>query len=599
MSKSAIVKLLVVFIVFLGIAIVVPTLASQRSSNENSNDEMDLSLASISVQAPNEEAETVQDDDAVVAGAVTELDPGGEPDEIPEPVVTEAPFEPYAVEETEPGKMLASSDIMYDGQIVESYLSPDRINFGRGDVYSRVDGITTFRGNNFRDSASYGNADIVEAKFGDKWSRNTGSLAAPDGAVWTGHGWSGQPLIVKWPKQTREIMNMHPWAKEQDELVEVIYPSMDGYIYFLELVTGEPTRNKLYIGYTFKGAGAVDPRGYPLLYVGAGYTSTLGYARIFVISLVDGSVLHTFGLGDRFAPRNWTAADASPLIDADNDKLIYPSENGVLYIIDLNSEFDLSAGTVKVTPSDPVKWRFAGKRSNSGGRYWLGIEASPAIWQGHIFLADNGGHLVCLNLNTLQPAWVQDVLDDTNNTPVIEIEDGRPYVYISTGFHGGWRAPANLTAEVPIWKFDAVTGEVVWRTDYICYTQSGVSGGVQGTIAMGKNALEDLIFVPIARTPTRGVGILAALDKSTGEVVWEYKTNQYSWSSPVCVYDVDGNGYIIHTTSGGYMYMLDGLTGELLDTVLLGGVIEASPAVYQNTVVIGTRASKIWGVQLT
>jgi len=522
-----------------------------------------------------------------------------ETEEPEEPIESGPPvFEPYPAEGTEPERMLASFAIMSEGQIVESFRFARPIDFGYGEDYSRIEGITTFRGNNFRDTASYGFADIRDGRFGEKWSRNTGSLTAPDGATWAGHGWTGQPLIVKWPKQTRLMMNMHPWAQERDELVEVVYAAMDGYIYFAELETGEETRSRIRIGYTFKGAGAVDPRGYPLLYVGAGYPSSSGAARIFIISLVDGSVLHTFGAGDGFAPRNWTAADAAPLIDAANDRLIYPSENGVLYIIDLNSEFDPSGGTLSIAPSDPVKWRFRGIRSQKGG-YWLGIESSPAIWRGHLFLADNGGHLICLDLNSLEPVWVQDVLDDTNNSPVLDIEDGRPYLYISTGFHGGWRASSGSSAVVPIWKFDAATGEVVWRTDYTCFTSDGVSGGVQGTIAMGKNKLDGLIFVPVARTPVRSSGILAAIDKASGEVVWEFRTSEYAWSSPVCVYDKDGKGYIIYCTAGGSMYLLDGLTGEKLDSLLLGGTTEASPAVYGSTVVVGTRAMKIWGIKLT
>lgn len=35
-------------------------------------------------------------------------------------------------------------------------------------------------------------------------------------------------------------------------------------------------------------------------------------------------------------------------------------------------------------------------------------------------------------------------------------------------------------------KIDAETGEIVWRTDYTCYTVQDLSGGVQGTIAVGK-----------------------------------------------------------------------------------------------------------------
>jgi len=603
MRKRSIIRFTSALITILAASVIAPSLITPRNTLEQGIDEPNVGATAIPVEALPEiysEAfvpEQTDADDVSVAGRI---------DMLPEELTAQAqawteppPFAPFSVAGTEPEGMLASSDIMSGGQIVDSFSFERRIDFAEGDIYSWLEGITTFRGNNFRDTAAYGWASIINAKFGGKWSRSTGSLTAPDGAFWSGHGWTGQPLIVKWPKQTREIMNMHTWAKEREELVEVIYPAMDGFIYFAELETGEATRDRLNIGFTFKGAGAIDPRGYPLLYVGAGYPSSRGAARIFVISLIDGSILYTFGSGDPFAPRAWTAADAAPLVDAETDRLIYPSENGVLYIINLNSEYDPSAGTMRIDPSDPVKWRYRGVRSQTGGKYWLGVESSPAIWQGHLFFADNGGNLICLDLNTLEPVWVQDVLDDTNNSPVLELENGLPYIYISTGFHGDWRAPANSSAAVPIWKIDATTGEIVWRTDYKCLTSTGVSGGVQGTIAIGKNTLRDLIFVSVARTPDRTSGILAALDKETGEIVWEFRANQYGWSSPVCVYAGDGNGYIIHSTSGGYMYLLDGLTGEVMDSVLLGGVIEASPAVYENTVVIGTRAMKIWGIQLT
>ena len=87
-------------------------------------------------------------------------------------------------------------------------------------------------------------------------------------------------------------------AKQAETLTEVIYPTMDGYIYFIELTSGEYTREPLYIGYSFKGTGSLDPRGYPILYLGAGYTSALGKSRVFVISLIDGSILYTFGNDD-------------------------------------------------------------------------------------------------------------------------------------------------------------------------------------------------------------------------------------------------------------------------------------------------------------
>ena len=151
-----------------------------------------------------------------------------------------------------------------------------------------VDGIVTFRGNSFRDTPSHGYADMTDFRLNKLWSADTGSLSSGS-AVWTGSGWTGQPLMMKWPKEVKAHMNMTEKAKADDELVEVIYACMDGYVYFLDLRTGEKTRDPLYLGYTFKGAGALDPRGYPIMYVGAGYNSNEGTAKVFVVNL---SLIH-------------------------------------------------------------------------------------------------------------------------------------------------------------------------------------------------------------------------------------------------------------------------------------------------------------------
>ena len=40
-------------------------------------------------------------------------------------------------------------------------------------------------------------------------------------------------------------------------------------------------------------------------------------------------------------------------------------------------------------------------------------------------------------------------------------------------------------------------------------------------------------------------------------------------------------------------------SGKELDTFNLAGGVEASPAVYENTVVVGTRQCRIWGVKMS
>lgn len=520
------------------------------------------------------------------------------PTPTPEPTPTPVglpDFKPHSVDGTEPERLISSTAIMVDGEVVEQYESDYEINFDLPERYTELEGIVTFRGDNFRSGAAYGTAAVSSKTLTKVWSKSTSGLSDTDGIYWSGSGWTGQPLIVKWPEATRKnISAMYDWAREKEGLVEVIYATLDGHVYFYELTSGEYTREPLNLGFNYKGAGALDPRGYPILYVGSGVDSVNGRSRVKVVNLIDNSVMFEFGHNETFANRGWHMFDSSPLVSAETDQLIYPGENGILYIIHLNTKYNEQTGELSVDPDNIVKWKYNGVRS--GSRYWLGVESSAAIINNYIFLADNGGNLMCLDLNTLKLVWVQDVLDDTNCSPVVDVEDGHPYIYISTSFHYGWRSYS--TAAIPIFKIDAETGEIVWRTDYTCYTVQDLSGGVQGTIAVGKNKLSDMIFVPIARTPGASSGTLAALKKDTGEVVWEKETSMYSWSSPVDFYDADGNGYLLYCNSGFNMFLIDGKTGEQLDYMNLGGNIEASPAMYGNYAVVGTRAMRTYCIQV-
>ena len=127
------------------------------------------------------------------------------------------------------------------------YVPKDEIIFGDSKEYSDLKGVTTFRGNNYRDSASWGSPTISEKKLEIVWSHDIGSIKT-SGGFWPGTGWTGQPLLVNWPEDIRKMMNIKPEMKEKD-LVEVIYPTLDGNVYFLDLETGNTTRDKIDIGF--------------------------------------------------------------------------------------------------------------------------------------------------------------------------------------------------------------------------------------------------------------------------------------------------------------------------------------------------------------
>ena len=516
-------------------------------------------------------------------------------------VQAQAPaFEPYSTDNTKPSNYIEKTETKWNDDSAtprEEYNLWYNIDFGLPEDYTDVNGIITFRGNNFRNNPTYGLANMTEFSINKLWTRETGTLEY-EGKTWSGSGWTGQPLIVKWPRATKQHMNMYDWAKEDDELVEVIYACLDGRIYFTDLKTGQATRDTMSVGFAFKGAGALDPRGYPIMYVGSGYDSDNGRSRAFIINLLDCSVMYTFGCVDEYSWRGKLSYfDSSALVDADSDTLLYPGENGIIYIMKLNTKYDEAAGTLSIDPGDTIRWRYKGTRSGSE-KYWLGIEDSAAIYKGYMFVTDNGGNLMCINLNTLRVVWAQDTLDDSNSTPVLSIEDGHLYLYVGTSFHLGWRS--NSTATVPIWKIDAENGEIVWQKDYECYSQSGLSGGVQSTIACGDRGLSDYIYATVSMVGGDYSGVLACINKKTGEVEWEHEA-VYAWSSPVCVYNADGTGKVIYATGGGKMYMLNGITGETDSTFVLseeGSPVEASPAVYEKYLVVGTRDCYIWGFEL-
>ena len=71
----------------------------------------------------------------------------------------------------------------------------------------------------------------------------------------------------------------------------------------------------------------------------------------------------------------------------------------------------------------------------------------------------------------------------------------------------------------------------------------------------------------------------------------------FGWSSPVAFYDENGCSYIVVSDSGGNMFLLDA-QGNTLCTLDLGSNIEASPAIYEDMLVVGTRGQQIFGIKI-
>lgn len=469
-----------------------------------------------------------------------------------------------------------------DGNRIDTYRRGASITFGSSDEYTSLAGITTFRGGNYRDRASWGTIGAEPAKMTYKWAKSIGGLDD-----WTGVGWTGQCAIVRWPDETKAVMNLYPEKKAKGGLVEVIYATLDGHIYFLDLDDGSATRDPIDVGAPIKGSLSVDPRGYPLLYCGQGIPEVHGKSvpigtRIF--SLIDGSVLFFLDGRDKDALRHWYAFDASPLIDGATDTMLQPGENGIFYTVKLNTQYDPSAGTVSVDPK-VVKYVYTSNVSTRPG-----TENSVAVYCHYAYFADNSGLIQCVDVNTMALLWAFDALDDTDSTIVLQPENSG-IVALYTANELDLRG---ADGDCIIRKIDALTGRQLWAATEKVVQKNDANGGAFATPALGKGSLEKYLYIQVARTEDGGA--LLCIDKETGTVAWRRPLKSYGWSSPVCVYADTGRGYVVVASASGQMRLVDGLTGEVVCDIDMKANVEGSPAVYGNTLVVGTRGEKIIAV---
>lgn len=481
-----------------------------------------------------------------------------------------------------------------DDKVIEQYDSTEQVAFGDPATYTRVPGVLTFRGNNHRSGGAYGKAEVRDKELQIAWTKEIGEIRG-EGSYWPGAGWTGQPLLVNWPEATRKAMGLDPTFANDPNFVEVIYPVFEGKVYRLDLASGQETRNPIDVKFGFKGTGSVDPRGYPLLYAGQGLNDrngTIGPWRYRVFDLIQNKELWGIpGIDASSLRQEWGAFDSSALVNWQTDTLIEPGENGLIYKVKLNSAFDAAAKKVTISP-ELVKMAYAAPKSAKHG-----IENSAVAYRNLMFAADNDGNVFCWDATTMQILWMRNTGDDVDATMVLEATEDGVFLYTGNEVDNRGRPGGERIANMR--KIDAMTGRQVWQHDIPAYYDAGVNGGVMGTPAIGQGSLSDMVIFNVARTTAPREGDMLALDKRNGQVIWRRHMSNYSWSSPTILQATDGSQYGIVTDSEGVMHLFDPQTGQDLSTVHLGKNTEASPAIYNNMIVVASYDKKIYGIKIT
>ena len=191
--------------------------------------------------------------------------------------------------------------------------------------------------------------------------------------------------------------------------------------------------------------------------------------------------------------------------------------------------------------------------------------------------------------------WAQDLCSDVNSSPIYSEEEDGNFIYTATTLTEA-TTDGHSIGNVAIYKLNAANGRVVWKKTFECHNVDGVEGGILATGVLGRECIEGQIIYSVSRSPKLSSGILISLDTKTGETVWKQELSRYAWSSTATMYTKDGRAYLIQCCANGTVLLMNAANGMILDRLELAATLEATPAVFENTVVIGTRDRRIVGI---
>ena len=493
--------------------------------------------------------------------------------------------------------MIKSSFVAVNGTETEAYSSAEAVSMGDPQKYSAQGGVTTFRGGPLRQNSAYGTVDVAQQKLTVQRGVMTSSLDAK----YSGFGYGSQPLIVKWYKNIRQMMNIKEDIKDTTAMKEVIFAGSDGKIYFFDLDAKAYSRNTIDVGYPMQTTATVNPYGYPLLYVGqtvSKLSTHTGIVGMRIYSLIDQSMIgFESGLNAAALAQNG-AIFSSPLVEAQSDTLIYGAENGMLYTVGMNTQFDLDNATITVDPQDAT---YGYRTSLKNAK--LGIQSSIAAYGDYAYFGDKAGSIQCVDMNTMQCVWAIDMEDSVLASVSLECgDDGEVYLYAGNVVNKRARS-----SEIKLVKIDALTGEILWegpagiKGKYSSkLAEQGLYAGLMGSPLVGNGDINDLVIFNVNQVidDKFSYAVVYALDKLTGEEVWSQPLDVTSVSSPVALYQPDGKSYIVLGDDNGTLRLMDGFTGATIHTVNLGSAIKSTPAAYGNQIVVGTEAGMVYFVKV-
>jgi outer membrane protein assembly factor BamB len=379
--------------------------------------------------------------------------------------------------------------------------------------------------------------------------------------IWWGTGWTGQPVVWERP----------------DGVSEVIVGAFDRAVHFIDAETGRRTRRDFRTGDIIKGTVTLDPDGDPLLYFG----SRDNKLRILALDRPRSRELWSIDAG--FVPGMWNDDwDSNPVVE--NDILYEGGENGYLFAFRLHRDYD-QAGMITVAPELLLAFRgWTEELLSEVGDRNVSIENSVAVFQDRLYFANSAGRVVGLDISRISAGRAPVVFDywvgDDVDASIVVDEEGMLYVAVELE-----RFLPRSEEMGQLLKLDPSTPEypVVWSLPFPP-SLDDYRGGIWSTPALAGQVL----FV------TTHSGMLTAVDKNSGQILFIEDLGPHAWSSPVVV----GENLLVATCTGEIRnYSIADPARPMLHwsvRIPTKACIESTPAVWKGRVIVGARDGFIY-----
>lgn len=448
-----------------------------------------------------------------------------------------------------------TGEIMSQGQQVDTFEREDPI---QPDGTSELEGILTYRQNDMRNSNLSSQLTVS-----GNMNFSTAFEAALENNIAVDRNFEFAPLVVSWDSQTISHMNVTDEIKERGSLTEIIFAGSDGLIYFFDAQSGQASREAIDVGVPFLCTPTLDPRGYPILYIGqsAGPSGVGSNEEIYMraYSLVDGRRLMRVGADERdeFALNAIQGNSGAPIVNAASDTLIWASQNGIIYTVKLNTSYNEQTGQVSMDPDRTVKYRY--QVANAGAKNFS-IKLSPSLYDHYLFFVDETSRLHCIDLNTMELMYAVKLQADASAAPLIYETETGLYVYTATEavekeggsfaatltLHNGTNGETIASVDIPLQEGDSIKSIALGDSNVIVNTvgetSSILSFRKDNLEAQGSTPLEGTTYGDIQLlTDSSGTsyiavitqeGTLSLLDEN-GSVVKEQNVGNNVLSAPV------------------------------------------------------------------